>query len=151
MLEQEQITLTRVERLRLFEAIAAEILGFGPIEPLLKDDSVSEVMVNGPNQVYVERRGKLELSDVTFQDDDHVMRVIDRIVSPLGRRIDESSPTVDARLPDGSRINAVIPPISLVGPVLTIRKFSKDPLTIDDLVRFGTITPEMVTFLKACV
>lgn len=151
VLEQEQIVLTRVERLRLFEAIAAEILGFGPIEPLLKDDTVSEVMVNGPRQVYVERRGKLELSDVQFQDDDHVMRVIDRIVSPLGRRIDESSPTVDARLPDGSRINAVIPPISLVGPVLTIRKFSKDPLTIDDLVRFGSVTPEMVIFIKACV
>lgn len=151
VLEQEQIVLTRVERLRLFEAIAAEILGYGPIEPLLKDDTVSEVMVNGPRQVYVERRGKLELSDVQFQDDDHVMRVIDRIVSPLGRRIDESSPTVDARLPDGSRINAVIPPISLVGPVLTIRKFSKDPLTIDDLVRFGTVTPEMVVFIKACV
>jgi pilus assembly protein CpaF len=151
VLEQEQIVLTRVERLRLFEAIAAEILGYGPIEPLLKDDTVSEVMINGPRQVYVERRGKLELTDVQFQDDDHVMRIIDRIVSPLGRRIDESSPTVDARLPDGSRINAVIPPISLVGPVLTIRKFSKDPLTIDDLVRFGTITPEMVNFLKACV
>ena len=151
VLEQEQITLTRVERLRLFEAIAAEILGYGPIEPLLKDDSVSEIMVNGPKQVYVERRGKLELSDVVFNDDDHVMRVIDRIVSPLGRRIDESSPTVDARLPDGSRINAIIPPISLVGPVLTIRKFSKDPLTIDDLVRFGTVTPEMVAFLRACV
>ena len=151
VLEQEQITLTRVERLRLFEAIAAEILGFGPIEPLLKDDSISEIMVNGPKQVYVERRGKLELSEVAFNDDDHVMRVIDRIVSPLGRRIDESSPTVDARLPDGSRINAIIPPISLVGPVLTIRKFSKDPLTIDDLVRFGTVTPEMVTFLRACV
>lgn len=151
VLDQEQIVLTRVERLRLFEAIAAEILGYGPIEPLLKDDTVSEVMINGPRQVYVERRGKLELTDVQFQDDDHVMRVIDRIVSPLGRRIDESSPTVDARLPDGSRINAVIPPISLVGPVLTIRKFSKDPLTIDDLVRFGTVTPEMVNFLKACV
>jgi pilus assembly protein CpaF len=151
VLEQEQIVLTRVERLRLFEAIAAEILGFGPIEPLLKDDTISEVMVNGPKQIYVERRGKLELTDVKFNDDEHVMRVIDRIVSPLGRRIDESSPTVDARLPDGSRINAVIPPISLVGPVLTIRKFSKDPLTVDDLVRFGTFTPEMVTFIKACV
>jgi len=151
VLEQEQIVLTRVERLRLFEAIAAEILGFGPIEPLLKDETVSEVMVNGPKQIYVERRGKLELTDVKFNDDEHVMRVIDRIVSPLGRRIDESSPTVDARLPDGSRINAVIPPISLVGPVLTIRKFSKDPLTVEDLVRFGTFTPEMVTFIKACV
>jgi len=143
--------LTRVERLRLFEAIAAEILGYGPIEPLLKDDSVSEIMVNGPRQVYVERNGKLELTDVTFQDDDHVMRVIDRIVSPLGRRIDESSPMVDARLPDGSRINAVIPPISLVGPTLTIRKFARDPLTAEDLVRFGTMSEEMVTFLKACV
>ncbi|CAN5759146.1 hypothetical protein BH20CHL1_BH20CHL1_07540 [soil metagenome] len=140
VLESEAIVLTRVERARLFEAISAEILGFGPIEPLLNDDSVSEVMVNGPRQVYVERNGKLEMTDVTFQDDDHVMRVIDRIVSPLGRRIDESSPMVDARLPDGSRINAVIPPISLVGPVLTIRKFAKDPLTTDDLIRFGTMT-----------
>ncbi|MDI3340167.1 MAG: CpaF family protein [Sphaerobacter sp.] len=151
VLEAENIVLTRVERLRLFEAIAAEILGYGPIEPLLKDDTVSEIMVNGPRQVYVERNGKLERTDVVFQDDDHVMRVIDRIVSPLGRRIDESSPMVDARLPDGSRINAVIPPISLVGPTLTIRKFAKDPLTADDLVRFGTMSQEMVTFLKACV
>jgi pilus assembly protein CpaF len=151
VLESEAIVLTRVERMRLFEAIAAEILGFGPIEPLLNDDSVSEVMVNGPSQVYVERNGKLELTEVVFQDDDHVMRVIDRIVSPLGRRIDESSPMVDARLPDGSRINAIIPPISLVGPVLTIRKFAKDPLTTDDLIRFGTMSPEMVVFLDACV
>ncbi len=151
VLESESIVLTRVERLRLFEAIAAEILGFGPIEPLLNDDSVSEVMVNGPRQVYVERSGRLELTDVQFQDDDHVMRVIDRIVSPLGRRIDESSPMVDARLPDGSRINAIIPPISLVGPVLTIRKFSRDPLTTDDMIRFGTMSPEMVIFLEACV
>ncbi|CAN5525025.1 CpaF family protein [soil metagenome] len=151
VLESEAIVLTRVERARLFESISAEILGFGPIEPLLNDDSVSEVMVNGPRQVYVERNGKLEMTDVTFQDDDHVMRVIDRIVSPLGRRIDESSPMVDARLPDGSRINAVIPPISLVGPVLTIRKFAKDPLTTDDLIRFETMTSEMVMFLDACV
>jgi pilus assembly protein CpaF len=151
VLESESIVLTRVERLRLFEAIAAEILGYGPIEPLLNDDSVSEVMVNGPKQVYVERKGRLEMTDVQFQDDDHVMRVIDRIVSPLGRRIDESSPMVDARLPDGSRINAIIPPISLVGPVLTIRKFARDPLTTDDLIRFGTMSPEMVMFLEACV
>jgi pilus assembly protein CpaF len=151
VLEAESIVLTRVERLRLFEAIAAEILGYGPIEPLLNDDSVSEVMVNGPKQIYVERNGRLELTDVQFQDDDHVMRVIDRIVSPLGRRIDESSPMVDARLPDGSRINAIIPPISLVGPVLTIRKFARDPLTTDDLVRFGTMSAEMVMFLEACV
>jgi pilus assembly protein CpaF len=151
VLESEAIVLTRVERMRLFEAISAEILGFGPIEPLLNDDSVSEIMVNGPNQVYIERNGRLVLSEVVFTDDDHVMRVIDRIVSPLGRRIDESSPMVDARLPDGSRINAIIPPISLVGPVLTIRKFARDPLTTDDLIRFGTMTPEMVVFLEACV
>ncbi len=151
VLEAEGITLTRVERLRLFEAISAEILGYGPIEPLLKDPTINEIMVNGPKQVYVERQGKLELTDITFQDDDHVMRVIDRIVSPLGRRIDESSPTVDARLPDGSRVNAVIPPIALNGPCLTIRKFSKDPLTVEDLIRFGTFTAEMATFLKACV
>jgi pilus assembly protein CpaF len=151
VLESESIVLTRVERLRLFEAIAAEILGYGPIEPLLNDDSVTEIMVNGPKQVYVERAGRLELTEVQFQDDDHVMRVIDRIVSPLGRRIDESSPMVDARLPDGSRINAIIPPISLVGPVLTIRKFARDPLTTDDLIRFGTMSPEMVMFLEGCV
>ncbi|MFL5760762.1 MAG: CpaF family protein [Thermomicrobiales bacterium] len=151
VLEAEGISLTRVERMRLFEAISAEILGFGPIEPLLKDDSVTEVMINGPKQVYVERAGRLELSDVAFQDDDHVMRVIDRIVSPLGRRIDESSPTVDARLPDGSRVNAIIPPIALNGPTVTIRKFSKDPFTVDDLIRFGTFTAEMATFMKACV
>jgi pilus assembly protein CpaF len=151
VLESEGIVLTRVERLRLFEAIAAEILGYGPIETLLKDDSISEIMVNGPSQVYVERNGKLELSDVQFLNDEHVMRVIDRIVSPLGRRIDESSPTVDARLPDGSRVNAIIPPIALNGPTLTIRKFSRDPLTVEDLVRFGTFTAEMAVFLKACV
>src|SRR4051812_5085699 len=151
VLEAEGISLTRVERLRLFEAISAEILGYGPIEPLLKDATVSEVMVNGPKQVYVERSGRLELTDVVFNDDDHVMRVIDRIVSPLGRRIDESSPTVDARLPDGSRVNAIIPPIALNGPTVTIRKFSKDPFTVEDLIRFGTFTAEMATFLKACV
>ncbi|MEJ7763701.1 MAG: CpaF family protein, partial [Thermomicrobiales bacterium] len=151
VLEAEGISLTRVERLRLFEAISAEILGFGPIEPLLKDPAVSEVMVNGPDQVYVEKSGKLVLTDVKFQDDDHVMRVIDRIVSPLGRRVDESSPTVDARLPDGSRVNAIIPPIALNGPTITIRKFSKDPLLVEDMVRFGTFTAEMATFLKACV
>ncbi len=151
VLEAEGIVLTRVERLRMFEAIAAEILGFGPIEPLLKDDSVSEIMVNGPKHVYIERNGKLELTDVQFLNDEHVMRVIDRIVSPLGRRIDESSPTVDARLPDGSRVNAIIPPIALNGPTLTIRKFSRDPLTVEDLIRFGTFTAEMAVFLKACV
>ncbi|MBO9351051.1 MAG: CpaF family protein [Thermomicrobium sp.] len=151
VLESEGIVLGRTERHRLFEAIVAEILGYGPIEPLLKDNTVTEIMVNGPKQVWVERNGKLEKTAIEFDDDDHVMRIIDRIVSPLGRRIDESSPMVDARLPDGSRINAVIPPISLVGPCLTIRKFSRDPLTVDDLIRFGTMTLEIAQFLKACV
>jgi pilus assembly protein CpaF len=151
VLESEGISVTRVERMRLFEAISAEILGFGPIEPLLKDGSITEIMINGPKQVYVERAGKLEAAEIEFNDDEHVMRVIDRIVSPLGRRIDESSPTVDARLPDGSRVNAIIPPIALNGPTVTIRKFSKDPFTVEDLIRFGTFTPEMATFLKACV
>ena len=151
VLESEGIVLGRTERHRLFEAIVAGILGYGPIEPLLKDNTVTEIMVNGPKQVWVERNGKLEKTAIEFDDDDHVMRIIDRIVSPLGRRIDESSPMVDARLPDGSRINAVIPPISLVGPCLTIRKFSRDPLTVDDLIRFGTMTPEIAQFLKACV
>jgi pilus assembly protein CpaF len=151
ILDSENIILTRIERARLFEAVEAEILGFGPIQPLLKDDTVTEVMVNGPNQVFVERRGLLEMTNLTFQNNDHVMRVIDRIVAPLGRRVDEASPYVDARLPDGSRVNIIIPPLSLVGPVITIRKFSRRPLTIDDLIRYGTITPEIATFLKACV
>ena len=151
ILEQQGIVLNRQDRNRLFEAITAEILGFGPIEPLLKDDSVTEIMVNGPRLVYVEQHGRLYRTDVRFRDDDHVMRVIDRIISPLGRRCDESQPYVDARLPDGSRVNAVIPPISLVGPVITIRKFSKTPLQPEDLVRFGSITQPMVEFLHACV
>jgi len=151
VLAEEGIILSRAERQRLFEQIAAEILGFGPLEPLLKDPTVSEIMINGPKNVYVERSGKLERVSTLFEDDDHVMRIIDRIVAPLGRRVDESSPTVDARLPDGSRVNAVIPPISLVGPTLTIRKFSKIPLTIEDLINYGSITPEVVEFLKASV
>jgi pilus assembly protein CpaF len=151
ILDQQGIVLTRVDRMRLFEAIAAEILGLGPIEPLLNDDSVTEIMVNGPKQVYVEQGGRLYRTDIHFKDDDHVMRVIDRIISPLGRRCDESSPMVDARLSDGSRVNAIIPPLSLVGPVLTIRKFSKTPYTEHDLVRFGTLTQDMVEFLRACV
>jgi pilus assembly protein CpaF len=151
ILNQQGIVLSRADRLRLFEAIAAEILGFGPIEPLLNDDSVTEVMVNGPRAVWVEQHGRLYKTDVRFRDDDHVMRVIDRIISPLGRRCDEASPYVDARLPDGSRVNAIIPPLSLVGPVITIRKFARQKLMPDDLIRFGTITPEMVEFLRACV
>ncbi len=151
ILDSESIILTRVERARLFDAVEAEILGFGPIQPLLKDDTITEIMVNGPHQVFIERKGLLELTNITFQNNDHVMRVIDRIVAPLGRRVDEASPYVDARLPDGSRVNIIIPPLSLVGPVITIRKFSRRPLTIDDLIRYGTITPEIATFLKACV
>ncbi len=151
VLQEENIVLSRPERHRLFEAIAAEILGFGPLQPLLEDDNITEIMVNGPKNIYVERKGKLQRVPVTFEDDEHVMRIIDRIVAPLGRRVDESSPYVDARLPDGSRVNIVIPPISLVGPVVTIRKFFKTPLTVQDLVNFGSITPEAVRFLEACV
>jgi len=151
ILETQNIPLSRVERARLFESVAAEILGLGPIQPLMDDPEVSEVMVNGPKMVYVERRGKLELTNIHFQDDNHVMRIIERIVSPLGRRIDESSPMVDARTKNGSRVNAIIPPLCLNGPTLTIRKFAKDPIKIEDYIRFGTITPEMATFMKACV
>jgi pilus assembly protein CpaF len=151
VLEDEGLPLTRGERARLLELVVDEIIGFGPIEPLLRDDTVTEVMANGPHQVYVERGGKLEISTVDFQDDEHLMRIIDRIISPLGRRLDESSPMVDARLPDGSRINAVIPPISLVGPVLTVRKFARRPFTPNDLVRFETATADMFDFFKACV
>ncbi|HEX2981088.1 MAG TPA: CpaF family protein [Anaerolineaceae bacterium] len=151
ILNEENIVLSRPERARLFEAIAAEILGFGPLQPLLEDETITEVMVNGAKNVYVERAGKLHRVPVSFESNDHVMRIIDRIVAPLGRRIDESSPYVDARLPDGSRVNAVIPPISLVGPVLTIRKFAKNPITVDQLVQWGSLTPESVQFLKACV
>jgi pilus assembly protein CpaF len=151
ILAEENIVLSRPERARLFEQIAAEILGFGPLQPLLEDDTITEVMVNGPKNVYIERKGKLHRVPVTFENNDHVMRVIDRIVAPLGRRIDESSPYVDARLPDGSRVNAVIPPISLVGPTLTIRKFSKNPITVEQLIQFGSVTNEAIQFLKACV
>ncbi len=147
----DYVVHTREERERLFEELCADIIGFGPIEPLLQDPTVNEVMVNGPNQVYVEQKGKLVLTDVRFDSDEHVRRIIDRIVSPLGRHVDESSPLCDARLPDGSRVNIVIPPISLVGPCVTIRKFSKTPFTVDDLIRFGSMTPEIAEFLRACV
>jgi pilus assembly protein CpaF len=143
--------LSRPERHRLYEQIAAEILGFGPLQPLLEDDTTTEIMVNGSKNIYIERGGKIVRVPVSFESDEHVMRIIDRIVAPMGRRIDESSPYVDARLPDGSRVNAVIPPISLVGPVITIRKFFRNPITIEQLVEFGTITPEGLQFLKACV
>lgn len=151
ILDGEHIILSRNERNQLTDALMADITGLGPLEILLADDGVSEIMVNGPKKIYVESRGKLTLSDVTFLDDDHAMRVLYRIVAPLGRRVDESSPMVDARLPNGSRVNAVIRPISLIGPVITIRKFSKKPLGPDDLVRFGALTREMMDFLAACV
>jgi len=151
ILIEDSIVLSRNEKQRLFEQIVAEILGLGPLEPLLADASITEVMCNGPHNIYLERAGKIERTGAAFEDDDHLMRIIDRIVAPLGRRIDESSPMVDARLPDGSRVNAVIPPVSLVGPVLTIRKFSRVPLTVQDLINFGTLTPEAIEFLRACV
>jgi pilus assembly protein CpaF len=151
ILAEENIVLSRPERARLFEQIAAEILGLGPLQPLLEDDTITEIMVNGAKNIYIERKGKIHRVPVTFENNDHVMRIIDRIVAPLGRRIDESSPYVDARLQDGSRVNAVIPPISLVGPVLTIRKFSRNPITVEQLIQFGSITQEAIQFLKACV
>ncbi|MDD5467481.1 MAG: CpaF family protein [Anaerolineales bacterium] len=151
VLSEENIVLSRPERHRLFEQISAEILGFGPLQPLLEDETITEVMVNGAKNIYIEKAGKIYRVPFTFESDEHVMRIIDRIVSPLGRRIDESSPYVDARLPDGSRVNSVIPPISLVGPVITIRKFFKNPITLEQLIQFGTISPEALQFLKACV
>jgi pilus assembly protein CpaF len=151
ILAEENIVLSRPEKARLFEQIAAEILGLGPLQPLLEDDTITEVMVNGAKNIYIERKGRIHRVPVTFENNDHVMRIIDRIVAPLGRRIDESSPYVDARLPDGSRVNAVIPPISLVGPVLTIRKFSRNPITVEQLIQFGSVTQEAIMFLKACV
>lgn len=143
--------IPRLDRMRIADELFDEIMGYGPITPLLSDPEISEIMVNGPDNVYVERNGKIELTGVFFRDEAHVMNIIDRIVSPLGRRIDESMPMVDARLPDGSRVNAIIPPLSLIGPVITIRKFSADPLTMEDLIRFNTLTPEMAQFLEACV
>lgn len=151
ILAEENIVIAKSERERLFKTIIADILGFGPIESLLSDESVTEIMVNGPKNVFVERKGRITLAGVSFDDDDHVMRVIDRIVAPLGRRVDESQPLVDARLPDGSRVNVVIRPIALCGPTITIRKFSKTPYTVQDLINFGSMTSEIAHFLRACV
>lgn len=150
-IEQEVTVIPKSDKQRVIKEIVDEAVGFGPIHPLLNDEFVSEVLVNGPNQVYVERRGKLELTEVVFRDNAHVQHIIEKIVAPIGRRIDESSPMVDARLPDGSRVNAIIPPISLCGPCISIRKFSKDPLTVDDLLGFGTLSLEMAAFLEAAV
>ncbi len=143
--------VTHDERQRVIGELVGEVGGLGPLEALLADDSITEIMVNGPNHVYVERNGKIKRVDSFFLNDEHVLRIIDRIITPIGRRIDKTSPRVDARLPDGSRVNAIIPPLSLIGPVITIRKFAATPFTVEDLVRFGTATPEMFDFLKACI
>ena len=150
-LDEDGTAITRVERQKMLESIFDEILGFGPIQPLLNDDTITEVMVNGPFRVYLERKGKLLLSDVTFQNDEHVMRIIERIIAPIGRRVDESKPFEDARLPDGSRVNIIIPPLALDGPVVTIRKFPKYRIMVEDYIKFGTATGEMMEFLRACV
>ncbi|MDZ4767815.1 MAG: CpaF family protein [Chloroflexota bacterium] len=151
ILAEESMVLARQERQRLFETIVAEIMGLGPLEPLLADETITEIMVNGPKNIFVERKGTITRANITFEDDDHVLRILDRIVAPLGRRIDESSPMVDARLQDGSRVNAVIRPVALGGPTITIRKFSKKPLTFEDLIKFGSVTKEIVEFMRACI
>jgi pilus assembly protein CpaF len=151
VMDEESVPIPRNERTRIITELVDEVLGYGPIDPLLKDDSISEIMVNSASQVYIERKGKLVLTDVHFRDDAHVLQVIEKIVAPIGRRIDESSPMVDARLPDGSRVNAIIPPLALKGPSITIRKFAKNPLTINNLIGFGTLSQAMAEFLQACV
>lgn len=148
---QTRVNLPDDMRKHLFDEIVDEFTGFGPIQPLLDDPDVSEVMVNGPKKVFIEKGGRVTRSGVTFDDDDHVMRIIDRIILPLGRRVDADSPTVDARLPDGSRVNAVIRPVSIDGPCITIRKFKKDKLKVEDLIKFGSLTQNMGEFLRACV
>jgi len=147
----DRTPLTREERRRIVREITDDILGYGPLDPLLRDDSVTEVMVNACDRVYVERDGKIERSTAAFADNGHLLRIIDKIVSQVGRRIDEASPMVDARLPDGSRVNAIIPPLALKGPTLTIRKFSRDPYTMNDLIAFGSVSSHAAQFLAACV
>jgi pilus assembly protein CpaF len=151
MLAEEETPLSRQEREQLIVEVQHEVFGLGPIEPLMQDPTVSDILVNGPREIYVERRGKLERSRAVFRDDAHLMQVIDRIVSAVGRRVDESSPMVDARLPDGSRVNAIIPPLALDGPVLSIRRFAADPYKMSDLVEFATLTPSLAEFLQAAV
>ncbi|MDT7784802.1 MAG: pilus assembly protein CpaF, partial [Pseudonocardiales bacterium] len=151
VLERDETPLTNADRARIALEVLDEILGHGPLEPYLRDPSISEIMVNGHDQVYVERAGRLEPVPVAFADESHLRRTIDKIVAKVGRRVDEASPLVDARLPDGSRVNAVVPPIALDGSVLTIRKFAADPFTVDDLVGFGTLTPATAYLLQCCV
>jgi len=151
MYVQAKVALPDDIRKQIFNEIMDEMMGFGPIQPLLDDPDVSEVMVNGPKKIFIEKNGKVTKSGITFDDDDHVERIIDRIISPLGRRVDADSPTVDARLPDGSRVNAVIRPVAIDGPCITIRKFKKDKLSIQQLVEFGSLTTNMGDFIRACV
>ncbi len=151
VLSEENLLYTRAVRTRLLAWVISDILGFGPLEPLLQEPSITEVMVNGYDTVYIERFGKVERTKVEFENEAHLMRIIDRIVAPLGRRVDESSPMVDARLPNGYRVNVIIPPLSLIGPMLTIRKFAQTPYTAQDLVANGTLTTSLASFLKACV
>lgn len=149
--DQTQLKLPEDLKKEIFKQVFNDLLGFGPIQPLLDDPDVSEIMVNGPKKVFIEKKGQLTKSDITFDDDDHVIRIIDRIILPLGRRVDYDSPTVDARLPDGSRVNAVVRPVSIDGPSITIRKFRKDKLKAEDLIQFGSLTQQMADFLLACV
>src|ERR1700694_5668451 len=148
---RERAALPSVERTRLIQDVSDDVLGYGPIERFLKDPTVTEVMVNGPNNVYIERSGRLETTKVAFADETHLRRIIDKIVSQVGRRVDESTPMVDARLPDGSRVNVVIPPLAIGGPFMTVRKFSADPYTVDDLINFGTLSSQVARFVDACV
>jgi pilus assembly protein CpaF len=150
-LGQERFALTVAERQQLVQSVTDDVLGYGPIDQLLRDDTITEVMVNGPNLVYVERSGKLTVTDVKFADETHLRRIIDKIVSQVGRRVDEANPMVDARLPDGSRVNVVVHPLSIGGPFMTIRKFAKDPYTVDDLINFGSFTPQVAHFINQCV
>jgi pilus assembly protein CpaF len=149
--DTENPLLNRMERERLIDEVLDETFGFGPLEMLLKDPTISDILVNGPHKVYVERRGKLERTDVKFRDNDHLLQIIDRIVSKVGRRVDETSPMVDARLPDGSRVNAIIPPLALDGPSLSIRRFGANPLKLEDLLNFKAFTPEMAMLMEACI
>jgi pilus assembly protein CpaF len=151
VLDDNPFAVPRGDRARIVADICDEMLGLGPIEPLLKDDTITEVMINGPKQIFVERAGKLSLTKVQFHDEAHLMNIIERILSPLGRRVDEASPLVDARLADGSRVNIIIHPLSLVGPCVTIRKFSKTALSVENLISFGTLSEDMAEFLRACV
>src|ERR1044071_4895281 len=148
---QTKVSLPEDLRKQVFDDIIDELTGFGPIQPLLDDPDISEVMVNGPKKVFIEKNGKLTKSAITFDDDDHVLRIIDRIILPLGRRVDADTPTVDARLPDGSRVNAVIRPVSIDGPSITIRKFRKDKLSVQQLIEYGSLTPNMAEFIRTCV